>query len=148
MNERRLAVMEHRGDSDKLGGSVYQFKRWLKTQNRQIKLIPGESFGIAYNDPDEASKEDFRFDLGVTVPQQLVLKGEVVEKILPSGRYVVAMHKGSRDRISDTVYNLYWEWLPQSGEELGDLPCIFCYYNFDDEVAETELLTECWLLLK
>ena len=67
---------------------------------------------------------------------------------MPAGRYAVAVHKGSQDNIGDTVYALYRDWLPQSGEELGDLPCIFCYYNFVHEVAETELLTECWLLLK
>jgi hypothetical protein len=50
--------------------------------------------------------------------------------------------------MGDTVYGLYRDWLPKSGEELGDLPCIFCYYNFDHEVAETELITECWLFLK
>jgi AraC family transcriptional regulator len=46
------------------------------------------------------------------------------------------------------VYSMYREWLPTSGEQLGDLPSIFCYYNFEHEVAETELLTECLLLLK
>ena len=90
----------------------------------------------------------FRFDLGITVPEQLTLEGDIVEKRLPEGRYAVAIHKGSRDNISETVYALYRDWLPDSGEELGDLPCIFCYYNFDHEVAETELVTECWLLLK
>ena len=34
------------------------------------------------------------------------------------------------------------------GAAIGDLPCIFCYYNFDHEVAETESLTEIWVLLK
>lgn len=51
-------------------------------------------------------------------------------------------------KMSDMIYAMYRDWLPSSGEELGDLPCIFCYYNFEHEVAETELLTECWLLLK
>jgi AraC family transcriptional regulator len=51
-------------------------------------------------------------------------------------------------RTSDTVYSLYRDWLPASGEKMGDLPCIFSYYNFDHEVAETELVTECWLMLK
>jgi len=58
------------------------------------------------------------------------------------------MHRGSRNTIAETVYGLYRDWLPKSGEELGNLPCIFCYYNFDHEVAETALETECWLLLK
>jgi len=67
---------------------------------------------------------------------------------LPSGRYAVVVHKGSRENIADTVHGLYRDWLPKADEELGDLPCLFCYYNFDHDVAETELLTECWLLLK
>ena len=78
----------------------------------------------------------------------MILKGDIIEKRLPAGRYAVTMHKGSRDTIGDTVYALYRDWLPNSEEELAELPCIFCYYNFDHEVAETELLTECWLLLK
>ena len=57
-------------------------------------------------------------------------------------------HKWSHNNISDTIYELYRDWLPESGEELGDLPCIFCYYNFENEVPETELLTEIWILLK
>lgn len=72
----------------------------------------------------------------------------MIEKFLPSGRYAVTVHKGSRNNIGDVVYYLYRDWLPNTSEQLGDLPCIFCYYNFDHEVAETELLTECWLLLK
>ncbi len=48
------------------------------------------------------------------------------------------------------MYNeLFYAWQYEiENEELGNLPCIFCYYNFDYEVAETELVTECWLLLK
>jgi len=71
----------------------------------------------------------------------------VIEKFLPAGRYAVAIHKGSRNNLGETVNALYREWLPSSGEVLGDFPCIFCYHNFDHEVAETESLTECRLLL-
>ena len=85
-------------------------------------------------------------DLGIKVPENLKLDG-VIEKVLPSGRYATAMHHGPRENISETVYYLYREWLPNTGEQLGDLPCVFCYYNFEHEVAETGLLTECWLLL-
>ncbi|NJL68262.1 MAG: GyrI-like domain-containing protein [Microcoleus sp. SM1_3_4] len=46
-------------------------------------------------------------------------------KKLPADRYAVTTHKGSRDNIGDTIYRLYGEWLPNSNEELADLPCIF-----------------------
>jgi AraC family transcriptional regulator len=148
MKARRLAVVEHHGDPQLLGNSLNKLINWTKVQPGQIKLKAGEAFGLAYNDPKLTPADDFRFDLGVLIPEQLALKGDVVERRLPEGRYAVLMHKGSRDNIGDTVYALYRDWLPNSEEELGDLPCIFCYYNFDHEVAETESLTECWLLLK
>ena len=148
INARRLAVTKHRGDPKKVGESVNKLISWAKNQIINLKPEPGEAFGFAYNDPKTTPKEEFRFDLAITIPKDLKLTGEVVEKQLPAGRYAVVAHKGSRDNIGDTIYHLYRDWLPKSNEELGDLPCIFCYYNFDHEVAETELLTEIWLLLK
>lgn len=148
MKERRLAVVEHRGDPQHIGSSVSKLINWAQAQPINIVPRPGESFGFAYDDPKITLASEFRFDLGITVPEQLKLQGDILEKRLPAGRYAVAVHKGSRDNIGETVYSLYRDWLPSSNEELGDLPCLFCYYNFDHEVAETELLTECWLLLK
>lgn len=148
MPARRLAAVEHRGDPKKVGESVNKLIAWAKDQLINLNPKPGEAFGFAYDDPNQVNAEEFRFDLAVTVPLHFNLNGEVVEKTLPKGRYAVTLHKGSRHNIGDTIYALYRDWLPQSNEELGDLPCLFCYYNFDHEVAETELLTEVWLLLK
>ena len=148
MKARRLAVLEHRGDPGKVGDSDNKLINWAKAQPMDLKPKPGEAFGFAYDDPKTTEASEFRFDLAITVPEHAKLGGEIVEKRLPAGRYAVTVHKGSRDNIGDAVYGLYRDWLPKSGEELGDLPCIFSYYNFDHEVAETELVTECWLLLK
>lgn len=148
MPARRLAVIEHRGHPSGIGESVNKLISWAKAQPMNLKPAPGEAFALAYDDPETTPPEEFRHDLAMTVPENLKLDGEIVEKRLPAGRYAAAMHKGSRDNIAETVYGLYRDWLPQSGEELSDYPCIFAYYNFDNEVAETELLTECWLLLK
>ena len=148
MPARRLAVVEHRGASEKLGESIQKLVKWTKLQPISLKLQAGETFGFAYDDPKTTEPTEFRFDLGISLAEHLKLDSEIIEKRLPAGRYATAMHRGSRDTINDTVYALYRDWLPTSGEELGDLPCIFCYHNFDHEVAETEYLTECWLLLK
>lgn len=148
IDRRRLAAIEHRGDLNKFGDSVNKLINWAKASPRNLDPQPGESFGFAYNDPATVPPEDFRFDLGMTVPKNVKPTGEIFERELPEGRYAVALHKGSRHKIGDTLYPLYRDWLPESGEELEDLPCIFRYINFDHEVAETELLTECCLLLK
>lgn len=146
----RLAVIEHRADPRLIYESVNKLIEWAQTQTISLKPKPGESFAIAYDDPKTVAPDEFRLDLGIKIPENLNFKfeGTIVEKYLPAGRYAITMHKGSRDHIGDTVYPLYREWLPNAGEELGDFPCVFCYCNFDHEVAETELLTECWILLK
>ncbi len=145
---KRVAVMEHHGDPMRLSDTLDKLINWAKAQPINLKPKAGEAFGFGYHDPREVKPEEFRFDLALSVPQDFKLNDQVTERTLPAGRYAVTMHKGSRDNIGDTIYSIYRDWLPQSGEELGDLPCIFCYYNFDYEVAETESLTEIWVLLK
>ena len=148
LSERRLALVEHHGDYKKLENSVSKLILWAKRQNIDLLPKPKESFGFAYNDPKKTEAKDFRFDIAVTIPQNFKLDGEVLEKRLPEGRYAIVMHKGSRKDIDQTIYRLYRQWLPRSGEEPGNLPCIFCYHNFDHEVKEADAITEIWLLLK
>lgn len=145
---RRLAAMEHRGDPMTESITLDKLISWAKAQPINLKPKAGEAFGFGYADPRETPPEEWRFDLALTVPKDFKLSDEVIERHLPAGRYAVATHKGPYDTISDTIDHLYRHWLPESGEELGDLPCIFCYHNFDHDVAKTERLTEIWVLLK
>lgn len=144
----RLAVIEHHGDPMALSKTVEKLITWAKAQPIDLKPKAGHAFGIGYHDPREVPPEEFRFDLALKVPEKFKLNGEVAERILPAGRYAMTTHKGSRDNLGDTVCKLYREWLPETNEELADHPCVFSYINFDDEVAETELLTDIWVLLK
>lgn len=150
INKIRLAVVEHRGDPNLMAQSVNKLVAWAKAQSVILKPKPGEAFAIAYDDPKIVPAAEFREDLGIKVPENLKLEGGVIEKYLPAGRYATVMYKGPRENrdFADTVYYLYRDWLPKSGEQLGDFPCVFCYHNFPHEVAETELLTEVRLLLK
>lgn len=149
INEIRLAMIEHRGDPKYVAQSVNTLIAWAKAQPMNLKPKSGDSFAFGYDDPRVVTPDEFRMDLGVRIPESLTIDSDViVEKRIPAGRYAVALHKGSREQLGDTVYPMYREWLPQSGEELGDLPCVFSYLNFEHDVAETELLTEVWLLLK
>jgi len=145
---KRIAMMEHHGDPMRLSDTLNKLLTWGKSQVPSLKPKHKEAFGFAYNDPRDIKPEKFRFDLALAVPEDFKLNDQVTERTLPAGRYAITTHKGSRSNIGDTIYSLYRDWLPKSGEELGELPCIFCYYNFNHEVAETELLTEIWVLLR
>ena len=146
---RRLAIVEHRGDPNGVAQSVNKFINWAKKQSADLKPSPGNAFGFGYSDPNTTEPEEFKFDLGRVVPESLLLDDpSIVEKRIPAGRYAISVHKGSRNNLGETIYPMLREWLPSSGETLADFPCLFCYHNFDYEVAETELITEIWFLLE
>lgn len=147
LSERRVAYMEHRGDPMKLGNTVEKLIKWSREQSTDLKR-PGMSLGMGYNDPRDVAPEDFCFDLCKVVPAYYLLDNQVKERIIPAGRYATVLYKGSRHNIGDTIQEMYNRWLPESGEEFEDYPCIMSYLNFHHEVAETELLTEIQVLLK
>ena len=64
------------------------------------------------------------------------------------GRCAVIRHLGSHDRLKESIYYLYREWLPGSGEELRDFPMFFHYLNFMPETPELKLVTDIYLPLK
>lgn len=148
VKSRRLAVIQHRGDPRGMGLSVNKLITWAMNQPVNLKPSAGEVFGFAYDDPKTTKAEDFRYDMALTVPDNLVISDtEVFETWLPEGRYAIAVHFGAHHRIGETIYPMLQEWLPTSGETLGELPCLFCYQNFVYDVAESELITECWFQL-
>ncbi|MCS5932541.1 GyrI-like domain-containing protein [Klebsiella pneumoniae subsp. pneumoniae] len=59
-----------------------------------------------------------------------VINGEI-----PGGRCAVVRHHGSLDTLANSVWFLYRDWLPASGETLRDFPVYFRYLNFVHEVA-------------
>lgn len=143
-----VAVLEHRGDPALLNGSVQKFIAWRK-ESQLSPVNSSRSYGIAYDDPAATPAADFRFDIcgAISAPVPGNHHG-VVTKTIPGGRCAVVQHKGSPDDIGGSVYHLYRNWLPQSGEELRDFPVYFHYINLRTDTPEHELLTDVHLPLK
>jgi AraC family transcriptional regulator len=147
-----VAVLEHHGDPMRVSNSVATFIEWRKASGLSDYTTQG-TYGVPYNDPLVTPGEEFRFDIcGELNPQA---QGKVpansqgvITKTLPGGRCAVVRHVGSYDRISETVYNLYRQWLPQSGEELRDFPVYFRYLQLDQELPEHAQQTDILLPLK
>lgn len=144
----RIAVLEHRGDPASLNESVQKFIAWRK-ESGLSPVATSQTYGIAYDDPDTTPKERFRYDIcgSIAAPVPANRYG-VTTKTLPGGRCAVVRHKGSPDHISGSVYHLYRNWLPQSGEELRDFPVYFHYLNLKSDTPEHELLTDVHLPLR
>lgn len=146
--ETKVAVFEHHGAPEKVNDSVLVFVDW-RMQSQLSPYQTSETFGIVYSDPNNTPPEEFRFDICGSVDQDVPDNPQgVINKIIPGGRCAKTYHIGSHDTIEQSVYPLYSDWLPDSGEQLRDYPLIFKYINFFPQVAEHELITEIYLPIK
>lgn len=91
IDQIRLAVIEHRGDPEFLAQSLNKLVSWAKAQTINLKPNFRDAFGIAYDDPKTTPPAEFRFDLGIKVPENLNINNGIIEKYIPSGRYAVAL---------------------------------------------------------
>lgn len=148
LKETKVALIEHRGAPQRVYETSAKFIEWRKkTGLSPVKT--SKTFGIGYDDPNTTPAEDFRFDICGSVDQDIPENSyDIKMSVIPGGRCAVVRHKGSLDNVADSVYYLYRDWLPQSGEELRDFPCIFEYLNFIPDVEECDLLTDVYLPLK
>ncbi len=144
----KVAAFEHRGAPERLNDSVVKFIEWRKTSGLS-PIASSRTLGVAYDNPDTTEPEQFRFDIcgEVAAPVPDNPQG-VVNKEIPGGRCATVRHFGAHDRIGESAYYLYRDWLPDSGEELRDFPLFFHYLNLLPETPEHELVTDIYLPLK
>jgi AraC family transcriptional regulator len=146
--ETQVALLEHRGAPERVKDSVLKFIEWRK-QSGLSPVASSRTFGVAHDDPDQTEPERFRFDICASVDAPVPENPQgVVNGLIPGGRCAVVRHLGSHERMSESIYPLFREWLPQSGEELRDFPLFFQYLNLIPEVDEQELVTDIYLPLK
>lgn len=146
-SETLVAALEHRGSPSLVMDTVKNFIAWRK-QSGLSPIANSRTFGIAYDDPAVTAPDAFRFDVCGEVEQAVPANPQgVVNKRIAGGRYAVVRHIGSTDRIGDSVYYLFRDWLPDSGEELRDFPLFFHYIKRVPETPEHEQVTDVYLPL-
>ena len=142
----RVAVLEHRGDPRRLGDSIRRFIAWRKAN--QLPPSRSATFNILYDDPDVVPASEFRFDLCAAIAAPLAPNTDgIVEKCLPAGRCAVLRHVGSDDQLASRIHTLYGEWLPTSGEQLGEFPLFLQRVTFYPDVPANEAIVDVFLPL-
>ncbi len=143
-----IAYLEHRGDPRLVMETVQRFIAWRKATGLS-PIDTSQTFGIPNGDPDSMPADTFRFKVAGSIEQPVEDNVFGVQNgVIPGGRCAVVIHQGSLDRLSESIYWLYQQWLVRSGEQLRDYPCYFRYLNFIHEVDECDLRTEIYLPLQ
>ena len=65
-----------------------------------------------------------------------------------AGRCARVRHLGLRDRLGETIYPLYRDWLPASGETPRDFPLFFHFVTTDPGTDSEHGLTDVYLPLR
>ena len=147
-HEVRVAALEHCGAPGLINESVRKFSEW-RMQSGQSPVKSTRSFGIPFGNPDTTPPEAFRFAICGEI-HEAVAANEfgVTERVIPGGRCVVVRHAGSTDHIGETIYPIYRDWLPTSGEELRDQPLFFDYLSVYPETPQDQWQTDIYVPLQ
>lgn len=142
-----VAIMEHRGHPNSIGNTIQQFIAWRKANRLSPKTNP--TFNIFHSDSRTTPPEEYRLDLCVGTDRSFQTKGTAIETgLIPGGRCAVLRVVGNTDDLEPAALFLYRDWLPASGEEVGDFPLYCQRLSFFPEVPEHEAIAELFLPLK
>jgi AraC family transcriptional regulator len=143
-----VAVMDHRGDTRRLGATIRRFIAWRKATG----LVPKVSATFTiFHDPEPARPEDFHIALCAAthpaVPAQAWGAG-VTEGVIPAGRCAMLRVIGHSQDLGPAATFLYRDWLPDSGEEPRGFPLYCQRLSFFPDVPEHEAITDLFLPLR
>jgi AraC family transcriptional regulator len=145
--ETKIAVIEHWGAPALEHETARKLIAW-QVANRLLDPLRNRSYGVHYTDPRVTPPSQHHVDFCVSVEQDIGANpGGIRTKIIPACRCAVARDIGSRSNNQAAAY-LWQEWLPKSGESVGDFPMFFHYVNVGPNVREDEMITDVYLPLK
>ncbi len=142
----RLAAVSHRGDYQEISHAFERVVGWAGARN----LFGPDSrmIGIYYDDPESVKEQDLRSEAGVTVAAGIATDGDIRTLEVPSLLCASVLHKGAYAELERPYRYLFREWLPQSGHEPADHPCMEEYLNNPRELPASEWLTRIYLPIK
>jgi AraC family transcriptional regulator len=143
----RVAALEHYGPIGRVNESVRKFVDWRK-ESGQSPASSSRTFGIPHSNPDTTPADEFRFDICGEIDEPVAPNVYGVrELVIPAARCAVVRHAGSTDHIGETIYPIYRDWLPASGEELRDHPLFFHYLSVFPETPQDQWQTDIYIPL-
>jgi len=146
LKQTPAATIRHKGSYMEIGRA---FEKLFGTLAARNLLGPGlRMFGIFYDDVASLPEAELRSRAAIVSAQPLPAEPPLEPMMIAAGDYAVLRHQGPYSDMKPAYEWLYGTWLPQSGREPGDAPCLEEYLNSPRETPPTELLSDIYLPLK
>jgi AraC family transcriptional regulator len=107
----------------------------------------GAMIAIYYDDPETTPQDQLRSDAALVVPEGADVPAGLVEQHLVAGRYAHTVHVGPYEQLGDVWARFFGEWLPASGNRIGDGVSYEIYVNNPTQVPKEQLRTELYVPL-
>ncbi|MCA8968353.1 MAG: AraC family transcriptional regulator [Planctomycetes bacterium] len=145
---RQIAFVRHVGPYEGVGEAFDELLAWAVP----CGLMTGRSeiLGRCHDDPEITAPEHIRFDACITLigdPPRDAPSSVAFDMIL-GGSYATTLHRGPYRDLSETYHALFGHWLPVSGREPHDGPCIEHYFDNPETTLPEDLETEVAVLLE
>jgi AraC family transcriptional regulator len=144
--QMQAATIPHRGPYMDIGRA---FERLFGTLGARNLLGPSLwMFGIYYDDPASVPETDLRSRAAIVATAPFPIDPPLEPATIVGGEYAMLRHKGPYADMRAAYEWLYGTWLPRSGREPADAPCVEEYLNTPRDTAPTELLSDIYLPLR
>ena len=143
--ELRAATLRHVGPYNRISEA---FARLGEIAGRAGLIGPGTMMlAIYHDDPETTPEADLRSDAALTLAEGRRAPAGLTEMTIPAGQYARTTHRGPYEKLPDTWARLMGEWLPRSGQRVGDGVSYEVYRNTPMDTKPDELITEIYVPL-
>ena len=97
---------------------------------------------VYHDDPAITAPEKLRTSVGLTVPPDTAVSGEVGLLEIPAGQYVCALFEILPAEYEAAWSTVFADWMPQSGWQPGEGPCYECMQGDPKQHPEGKHLVE------
>lgn len=126
---------------EKMLAAYQQLIHWGQAQG----LVPGaQLFGISRDDIDITPLARYQFDWCLAVPDNVKPRGPVSAGVIPANRCAVVYSCGEVSKEYRAWTYLFYTWLPRSGYEPADAPCLEKYRKYPT-IESTIFDLDCYL---
>jgi len=84
---------------------------------------------IYYDNPDITDDDKLRLDVALTLDNDIEVDGEIGKTTIKGGKYALARFRINVDQYEEAWKMVYGGWLPESGYQPDDKPCMEIFRN-------------------
>lgn len=146
LDPAKMAYVEHVGPYQEVGSAWEKLCAWAGPAglfNEKTRF-----YGVYYDDPGQVAPEKLRSEALITVEKEVDSPAEVKFRDFQGGKYAVSAHLGPYEKLGESWMDFYEKWLPESGYEYAESPCMEQYLNDPKNTKPEHLVTLLLLPLK